>query len=163
MTQSVNSVVNTSAAEVAAAKSERDGLGFLLSDAVRMIRKVAAVRFESENMTLAQAKALFGVKRYEGIRQVDLAEYMEIQPITLARLLDQLADSGLVERRKDPNDRRAFRLYLTPEGEVVVDKFKTASALWQQEILAGLNEAEVETLFKALDQIRANLSEMTRD
>jgi len=145
------------------ANREREGLGFLLSDTVRMIRKVAAVRFETEGMTLAQAKALLGVKRFEGIRQVDLADYMEIQPITLARLLDQLADSGLVERRKDPTDRRAFRLYLTPAAEAVVANIKAVSSQWQEEILTGLDTAEVEVLFKALNHIRAKLSDMTRE
>ncbi len=142
--------------------NERDGLGFLLADSVRMIRKVAAAKFETEGMTLAQAKALLGVKRFEGIRQVDLAEYMEIQPITLARLLDQLAEAGLIERRKDPSDRRAFRLYLTPEAAPVVARFKATSSHWQREILSGLDDAEVETLFKALDHIRARLSAMSR-
>ena len=77
--------------ELPALVPEQESLGFLLTDNLRLTRRIAARYFEQYNMTLAQARALLGVFRWQGIRQVDLADFMEIQPISLARLLDQLA------------------------------------------------------------------------
>src|SRR5688572_24630980 len=98
-----------SVGELPALVPEQESLGFLLTDSLRLTRRIAARYFEEYNMTLAQARALLGVFRWQGIRQVDLADFMEIQPISLARLLDQLAEAGLIERRPDPKDRRAFQ------------------------------------------------------
>jgi len=141
---------------------QKESLGFLLADAMRLTRRVASKRFEAHQMTLAQAKALMGVWRQQGIRQVDLADQMEIQPITLARLLDQLSASGLIERRQDPNDRRAFQLFLTPAANPALQMISEASRLLQSQALAGLTGAEVATLFRALNKVRENLSASTR-
>ena len=68
-------------------------------------------------MTRAQWAVLFRLERNEGLKQSELAEMLDIQPITLTRLIDRLCDNGLIERRSDPNDRRAKRLFLTlPRG-----------------------------------------------
>ena len=77
---------------------QRDSLGFLLADVFRLLRQNFQRRLEGSSLTLAQARALVYLSRHEGVRQVDLAEMLEVQPITLARLIDQLADAGLVER-----------------------------------------------------------------
>ncbi|MGL6645389.1 MarR family winged helix-turn-helix transcriptional regulator [Aeromonas caviae] len=90
-----------------------DTLGFLIGDVQRLMRRQFQQQLEGSCLTLAQARALVHIARSEGIRQVDLAERLDIQPITLARQLDQMADNGLVERRNDPNDRRAHQLHLT--------------------------------------------------
>src|SRR4051812_9261819 len=90
-----------------------DTLGFLLADVSRLMRRAFQQRLEGSSLTLAQARALIYVSRHEGVRQIDLADLLEIQPITLARLIDQLAAAGLVERRPDPTDRRAYQVFLT--------------------------------------------------
>jgi len=79
-----------------------DSLGFLIGDVQRLMRRQFQQQLEGSCLTLAQARALVHIARSEGIRQVELADGLDIQPITLARQLDQLAENGLVERRSDP-------------------------------------------------------------
>jgi DNA-binding MarR family transcriptional regulator len=141
---------------------EEESLGFLLTDNLRLTRRIAARYFEQYNMTLAQARALLGVFRWQGIRQVDLADFMEIQPISLARLLDQLAGSGLIERRPDPKDRRAFQLYLTPAAAPIVKLIKEASHEFQAKALAGFTQAQRDALFFGLNKLRENLTLLTK-
>lgn len=155
--------MNSPADKPATYLPEQESLGFLLSDNLRLTRRIAARYFEQHNLTLAQTRALLGVLRWQGIRQVDLAEFMEIQPISLARLLDQLAASGLVERRQDPNDRRAFQLYLTPEAAPMVKLIKEASHEFQINALDGFTEAEQQALFSGLNKLRENLTRLSRD
>src|SRR5258705_7043158 len=94
-------------------KRRRDSLGFMLADVARLMRRDFKQRLKDSWLTHAQARVLVHTSRNEGIRQIELAEMLEVQPITLARLLDQLAEVGLIERRPDPKDRRAHHVYLT--------------------------------------------------
>jgi DNA-binding MarR family transcriptional regulator len=144
-------------------KPEEESLGFLLSDNLRLTRRIAGRYFEQYNLTLAQARALLGVFRWQGIRQVDLADFMEIQPISLARLLDQLAERGWVERRPDPTDRRAFQLYLTPEAAPIVKLIKDASCEFQSHALAGFTPELREALFLGLNKLRENLTALSKE
>ncbi len=142
---------------------EEESLGFLLSDNMRLTRRLAARYFEQYNLTLAQARALLGVFRWQGIRQVDLADFMEIQPISLARLLDQLAESGLIERRPDPKDRRAFQLYLTPAAAPIVKLIKEASQEFQAKAMAGFTKEQRDALFFGLNKLRENLTLLCKE
>lgn len=139
---------------------ERTSLGFLISDTKRLTGKLFAEYLSNYPLTLAQGRALLGVARYQGIRQVDLAEFLDIQPITLARMIDQLADIGYVERRADPKDRRAFQLFLLPAATPMIEFFAKKSREFQQQALAGLSDAQVDALFAGLNQVRANLDRM---
>ncbi len=139
---------------------EHSSLGFLISDTKRLTGKLFAGYLSDYPLTLAQGRALLGVARYQGIRQVELAERMDIQPITLARMIDQLAEIGYVERRADPKDRRAFQLYLLPAAEPTIKFFADKSRDFQQEALAGLTEEQIETLFVSLNKVRENLYDM---
>lgn len=139
---------------------EHSSLGFLISDTKRLTGKLFAGYLTDYPLTLAQGRALLGVARYQGIRQVELAEYMDIQPITLARMIDQLAEIGYVERRPDPKDRRAFQLFLLPAATPTIKFFANKSREFQQQALAGLTESQIETLFTGLNQVRKNLDHM---
>src|SRR3954468_9010261 len=119
---------------------ERSSLGFLISDTKRLTGKLFALYLTDYPLTLAQGRALMGVARYEGIRQVDLANFLDIQPITLARMIDQLADIGYVERRSDPVDRRAFQLFLLPAAQPIIKFFAATSREFQEQALSGLTE-----------------------
>lgn len=90
-------------------------LGFVLNDVARLMRKrfEQRARAASLGLTRAQAAVLANLARQEGINQVSLAQILELEPITLARLLDRLQAASLIERRPDPKDRRAHLLYLT--------------------------------------------------
>lgn len=143
-------------------KPANESLGFLLADNTRLIRRVGATYLEEHQLTLAQMRALVYVGRSQGIRQVDLAELLEIQPITLARLIDQLAETGLVERRQDPKDRRAFQLYLTEAANPILAVIGEKSAFFQAQALAGLSQEQIETLFICLNKVRDNLAALLR-
>jgi len=132
-------------------------LGFQIGDIRRMTGKLFMEYLSGYPLTLAQGRTLVGVARQQGIRQVDLADYLDIQPITLARMIDQLAEAGYVERRPDPKDRRAFQLFLLPAAEPIIKFFADKSREFQQQVLAGLTDTQIEMLFGGLNHIRANL------
>jgi len=137
---------------------DTDSLGFLLSDVSRLLRRTFQQRMESSELTFVQARVLVNVSRYEGIRQVDLAELLELQPIALVHLIDQLADSGLVERRVDPTDRRAYQLFLTPAAAPHLAAIKQIGAAIQVEMLHGLNKQQADLVLSSLRIVRNNLA-----
>src|ERR1700724_1392476 len=87
---------------------------FMLNDVARLLRTYADQRAAAFGITRAQWAVMARLDRQEGLKQSELAEMLDLQPISLTRLLDRLGDSGLIERRPDPHDRRANRLFLTP-------------------------------------------------
>lgn len=140
----------------------QDNFGFLISDVYRLLRRVFQKRLEgSSPLTLAQAQALMCVSRNEGARQVELAELIDVQPITLARLIDQLVEAGAVERRPDPRDRRAHRVYLTEGAAPHLEAIRQVGAGIRKEALQGLTDAQIDTVLYALDSMRDRL--MSRD
>ena len=141
-------------------QSQRDGLGFLLADVSRLMRREFAQRMDGRLsiLTFAQARALVHLSRSEGLRQVELANLLEVQPITLARLIDQLDAHGLVERRADPDDRRAHRLFLTPAARPHLDAIREVVASVRVDALRGIDAAQAAALSDTLGRIRGNLA-----
>jgi len=137
--------------------SPRRELGFLLSDAARALRTVVDQRAREFGMTRAQWSVLARVQRKEGLKQSDLASQIDIAPITLARIIDRLSATGLVERRHDPQDRRINRLYLTSAALPVLEKLATTGEGVMQEALAGLGDADIRALSLHLLHIKTNL------
>lgn len=138
--------------------SRKDSLGFLLADVSRLIRQAFQQRIEGSSLTHSQARALVYLSRHEGIRQVELAELLDIQPITLARLLDQLAENGLIERRPDPADRRAYRLFLTSAAASHLAAIEAVAASIRADALRGIGKQEAAVLLSALGRMRDNLA-----
>lgn len=138
--------------------AQEESLGFLLADVSRLMRRAFKQRLEGSALTLAQARALVYVSRNEGVRQVELAELLEVQPITLARLLDQLADRGLIERRPDPTDRRAYRIHLTAAAAPHLAAIKQVAALIRHDALRGFGKEEAAAVLSALRRMQSNLS-----
>ena len=139
-----------------------DGMGFLVADVARLMRRAFQSRLEGTTLTYAQARALAWLARREGLRQVDLAEQLEIQPITLARLVDQVALAGLVERRPDPDDRRAYRLFLTPAAAPRLAEVRAIAQAIAAEALAGLDARQAAATLDALRRIRDTLAAARR-
>lgn len=131
--------------------------GFLLHDVSRLLRRNFSRRIQSLGLTQAQCRALVHLARNEGLRQVDLAEILEVQPITLARLIDQLAEADLVERRPDPADRRAFRLVLTRAAKPVVARIRELGALTWADATADVSPARMAQFSKTLLDLKRNL------
>ena len=139
-------------------KQPQDSLGHLVSDVSRLMRREFQKRLEGSSLTLAQARALVYVSRNEGIRQVDLADLLEVQPMTLARLIDQLASDHLVERRPDPTDRRAYRIHLTNAAAPHLAAIEDVVVTVRRHASRHLGKAEVDAVVAALQQMRDNLT-----
>src|ERR1700757_774436 len=97
-------------------------LAFAINDVARLLRTFADHAAGRYGMTRAKWAWLARLDRFEGLKQTELAEMLDLQPITLTRLLDGLADNGLIERRTDPDDRRAQALYLTPAARPLLER-----------------------------------------
>src|SRR6202012_5969303 len=89
-------------------------LAFSINDVARLLRTYADQSAGRYGMTRAKWAVLARLDRFEGLKQAGRPEMLDLQPISLTRLLDGLAENGLIERRPDPEDRRVKRLYLTP-------------------------------------------------
>ncbi len=121
------------------------------------MRRAFQRRLEGSTLTLAQARALVYVSRNEGVRQVDLADLLEVQPITLARLIDQLAEARLVERRADPVDRRAYQVFLTRAAAPQLAAIEQVAKTIRAEALQGFSEQQAAKALSALSKMRDNL------
>ena len=108
-------------------------------------------------MTRAQWAVLFRLDRSEGLKQSELAELLDLQPITLTRLLDRLADNGLIERRADPNDRRANRLFLTPAARPLLERLTELGEDMMETVLDGLDDKSGERMLRDLGLVKENL------
>jgi MarR family transcriptional regulator, transcriptional regulator for hemolysin len=134
-------------------------LGFVMNDVARLMRK----RFEQRaraaalGLTRAQAAVLAYLARQEGINQAALAQILELEPITLARLLDRLQAAALVERRPDPKDRRAHLLYLTAAAYPLLARIFALAAEVREDALAGVAEPDRDRLLDLLLEMKANL------
>jgi len=135
---------------------ERD-FAFLLNDVARMIRTLADQEARRFGMTRAQWGVLFRLERSEGLKQSELAQLLEIQPITLTRLIDRLCDNGLIERRSDPNDRRAKRLFLTPAARPLLDRLNKLSTDMMTRVLEGVDRKAIEAMTGQFAGIKENI------
>jgi MarR family transcriptional regulator for hemolysin len=138
-------------------RSRNRELLFLISDVGRLLRTYADQKARSFGMTRAQWAVLLRLERHEGLKQSDLAEALDIQPITLTRLVDRLCDNGLVERRADRSDRRAKLLYLTPAARPLIDRIADRVEELSETVLEGIEPAEVERMLSKLGLARENL------
>jgi len=142
-----------------ASQSLDRSFGFLLHDIARLMRKRYEQRGRPLGLTRAQAQVLAHLQRHEGINQSGLAEVLEVEPITLARLIDRMEEAGLVERRDDPADRRAHRLFLTARAAPLLEQSRAVGDAVRSEAFHGIADDEREHLVDALLRVRANLSE----
>lgn len=135
-----------------------DSIGFLLSDTARLLRRRFDDRARTIGVTRAQWRTLTVLSRHEGATQGALAELLEVEPITLCRMIDRLEDAGHVERRRPPADRRAWNIYLTDRSRPLIEQLRTLGEEVVDDALAGLNPEARTALTRSLEQVRANLS-----
>ena len=128
-----------------------------LMDVARLLRTYADQRARQFGISRAQWVVLMRLDRSEGLKQSELAEILDLQPISLTRLLDRLAENGLIERRDDPNDRRANRLYLTPAARPLLNELNALGNDMMDEVLAGLDGKAHEQLLGDLLRMKDNL------
>ncbi|WP_404339695.1 MarR family winged helix-turn-helix transcriptional regulator [Sphingomonas sp. MMS12-HWE2-04] len=133
-------------------------LGFLLSDVSRLLRRRFDERARASGASVAQWRVLKILERRQGLNQGQLAELLEVEPITCCRMIDRLEEAGFVERRRDPADRRAWRLHLTEKSRPVLEDLHSLAGELIEELLQGLNSRQRDELVASLNAIRANLS-----
>ena len=126
-------------------------------DVARMLRTYADQRARQFGISRAQWTVLLRLDRSEGLKQSELAEILDLQPISLTRLLDRLAENGLIERRPDPNDRRANRLYLTPAARPLLKQLAALGEDLMEIVLQNVDAAAQERLLRDLGVIKDNL------
>lgn len=134
-----------------------DGIGFLLSDVSRLLRKRFDERARAIGVTRAQWRTLTMLTRHEGATQGRLAELLEVEPITLCRMVDRLEEAGHVERRRDPADRRAWNIFLTDRSRPLIDQLRTLADGVMTAMLSGIAEPDRAALVATLERVHVNL------
>src|SRR3982750_401920 len=136
---------------------------FTLSELQRLVRAYADKQAARYGITRAQWGVLAKVERTEGLKQAELAEQMEMQPITLTRLIDRLCDNGWIERRSDDTDRRVNRLYLRKAARPLLAKLSGLRSELTATALEGINPADAQRLLANLDTIKENVRNAIQD
>jgi MarR family transcriptional regulator for hemolysin len=133
--------------------------GFALNDVARLLRTYSDKRAREVNMTRAQWAVLVRLQRCEGVKQSELADALDLAPITLARLIDKLTAAGLVDRRDDAQDRRANRLFLTDAAAPTLEKLGALGETLMGRALAGLDDGDIARMTRDFQRIKANLKQ----
>ncbi len=136
-----------------------ENIGYLLSDRSRLLRRAFDDRVRAIGVTGPQARLLLFLSRNEGENQGFYAEQLDVEPITLCRMVDRMADAGLLERRRDPADRRAWRLHLTDKSSAMIAGLRECVDRLIDEMLAGINTADREKFARILTVIGTNLGD----
>ena len=137
--------------------SLRRDLAFTINDVARLLRTYADQKAAQYGMSRAKWAVLARLDRFEGLKQTELADMLDLQPISLTRLLDSLCANGLIERRADPDDRRAKRLFLTPAARPLLDRLGDLAEELMGTALAGLDHRDGKALLAQLSTIKDNL------
>jgi MarR family transcriptional regulator, transcriptional regulator for hemolysin len=132
-------------------------LGFLLHEVARLLRKRFEQRAGHLGLTRSQWQAIAYLAKNEGINQAGLAEMLEIEPITLVRILDRLAERGLIERRQHPTDRRTWQLFLKEAARPLLVAMQPLGEATRAEALNGLSDGDRDRLFQTLTLMKSNL------
>jgi len=132
-----------------------------LVESSRLLRNFIDHRAKSRGTTRAQWIVLFRLRQQEGLSQVDLADVLELQPISLVRLLDRLVEHGLLERRTDPKDRRANRLFLTAQGKQLVDDLDSLRDTIAIDVMQNLSTDQMQTSLDALRAIKDRIKALS--
>lgn len=140
-----------------------DTIGSILADTSRLIRRAFDEGARTIGVTRPQWQVLSVLRRHEGSNQGKLADLMDVEPITLCRMVDRMQEAELVERRRDPADRRVWRLYLTDKAIDLLDELLPIGEDVMNTALNGMSNKEQALLHELLDKVRQNLARHTVD
>ncbi|MFC4528780.1 MarR family transcriptional regulator [Dyella halodurans] len=138
-------------------KVENISFGYLLNDVTLLFRKHFDRRAVKFGLTRAQWRATKMLYYREGLRQTELADLLEMEPIAVGRVIDRLQAAGFVERRPDPKDRRAWRLYVTDQARGVIADMELIAQGLRKDATVGIDVAEMEQAMGVLNRIKENL------
>lgn len=134
-----------------------DNIGFIIGDISRLIRRTFDKRAKSIGVTRPQWRVLTWLQRHEGLNQSALAERLEVDAMTLCRMVDRLQAAELVERRADADDRRAWKLFLTAKGRTLTQQLEPIGEDLLEKALTGLAGDERAQLLHLLERIQGNM------
>lgn len=135
-----------------------EDLPFEIGETAHALRRAFDRRALELGVTRAQWKVLFRLTRMPGLKQVELADMLDVEPITLSRIVDRLEEAGHVERVADPADRRAWRLQVTEKAKPLVAKLRALGSELVEEAFAGIDASELERLSDILARVRENVA-----
>ncbi|HEY1943682.1 MAG TPA: MarR family transcriptional regulator [Roseiarcus sp.] len=133
-------------------------IGILLNEVARLMRKRFEQRTRDQGLTRAQWQTIVYLARQEGVHQACLAEMLEIEPMTLVRILDRLEQRGVIERRQDPEDRRAWRLYLKEAARPLLAAMQPLGEATRAEALEGVSDTDRDRVMQILTLMKTNLA-----
>src|SRR5579859_3910551 len=138
-------------------KTEDISFGYLLNDITLLFRKHFDRRAVKFGLTRAQWRATKMLYHREGLRQTELAELLEMEPIAVGRVIDRLQAAGFVERRPDPKDRRAWRLYITDQARDVIADMEEIALGLRKDATRGITVPELQQAMDVLNRLKDNL------
>ncbi|MDA5194054.1 MarR family winged helix-turn-helix transcriptional regulator [Govanella unica] len=144
-------------------ETTENNFGFLFADTARLMRKQFAQRARNVNLTGAQWRVLAYLSRMPGVKQATLADLLEVEPITLTRLLDRMEATGLVRRDIDPHDRRVRNIYATEKATPLMEELRAISLRFQADIFDGIPEAELQAAMATIARIRTKMLDVSTD
>ncbi|WP_193161823.1 MarR family winged helix-turn-helix transcriptional regulator [Microbulbifer hainanensis] len=139
-------------------KDSATQMSFELHSVARLLRRNFDRRAKEHGLSRSRWQVLWHLAKEEGLKQAELAERMDVAPISLARQVDNLQQEGLVERRPDPGDRRCFRIYLTGEAEPALEVLRDLAQQTRNQALVGFSVDDVNQLRDLLGRLRDNLT-----
>ena len=135
-----------------------EDLPFEIGETAHALRRAFDRRAAALGVTRAQWKVLLRLTRMPGLRQVELADMLDVEPITLSRIVDRLEEAGHVERVADPADRRAWRLQVTEKAKPLVAKLRALGSELVEDAFAGLAPEDIERVREVLARVRENIA-----
>lgn len=133
-------------------------IGYLLSDSSRLLRRAFDERVRTLGLTAVQARLLLSLQKFPDNNQAFYAERLEVEPITLTRIVDRMEDAGWIERMPDPADRRARRLHLTDKSRSIVGKLRGRVEGLVEDMVVGLSQHQRSELTRLLEVVSQNLA-----
>jgi DNA-binding MarR family transcriptional regulator len=134
--------------------------GFLLKDTTRLYTQRFEQRASALGLTLPQCKVLVYLARHEGVSQAQLGDLTDLEPMTLVRILDRMESDGWLERRNDPADRRARRLYLKARAKPLMDDIWHLADLTRREAFSGIPRKHADLLIELLEKVHSNFASL---
>jgi MarR family transcriptional regulator for hemolysin len=134
-------------------------LGFLLHDVARLLKKRFEQNSRESGLTRSQWQVLTYLAQNEGINQAGLAELIEIEPITLGRIIDKLETLRLIKRNPHPTDRRRWLLHLMPAARAKLEQAREYDDVTRREAMVGVSEDDAQRLLKTLQALKENLTQ----
>ena len=133
-------------------------LAWEIGETSRMMRRFYDRRAAALGVTTAQWRVIAHVGHSPGLKQVELAERLDVEPITACRIVDRLEEAGLIERQRDPEDRRAWRLVLTDKAQPIYRRLGDLAEEMAGEAFAGFSQGEFDAIRAKLARVRGNVS-----